>query len=250
MALKKLASVDDVNFGLTVDDQKLVPVVVQDAKSGEVLMLAYMNRESLEKSLASGETWFYSRSRRGLWHKGETSGHTQAIKALYYDCDADALLALVEPRGPACHEGDWSCFHHPLATAAPGDSDGTKDATSLVALGRGESNAEGGGSAGAALSPGAGQLASMFDLLLKVIAQRQKERPEGSYTAYLFNSGQDKILKKVGEETSEVIIASKNQSHDEIVYEVSDLLYHLLVLLSYHQIPLEHIAEELRRRHR
>lgn len=272
MALKKLASVDDINFSLTVGGERLVPAVVQDARSGEVLMLAYMNWESLEKSLASGETWFYSRSRRQLWHKGETSGHTQAIKSLYYDCDADAVLVLVEPQGPACHEGDWSCFHHPLAAAATdgvdingahgrddtGERGGASDANDgpKAKEAGGAKEADGAKTAGSAEgAPGVGAatgatgLAAMFDLLLKVIAQRQEERPEGSYTAYLFNSGQDKILKKVGEETSEVIIASKNQSHDELVYEVSDLLYHLLVLLTYHQIPLADITRELRRRH-
>ncbi|MTV49024.1 bifunctional phosphoribosyl-AMP cyclohydrolase/phosphoribosyl-ATP diphosphatase HisIE [Heliobacillus mobilis] len=214
--------------GLKFDHQGLIPAVVQDAKSGRVLMVAYMNKESLSKTLETGECHYYSRSRKELWHKGSTSGHVQNVVALEYDCDRDCLLFQVEQTGAACHEGSFSCFRpiggqagETVGFEAAAISDGCDDKTEIGAI---------------------------LEELSGVIASRQKEMPEGSYTTYLFSKGQDKILKKVGEETAEVIIGSKNNDRGEIVYETSDLLYHLLVLMRYHGIELDEIAQELKKR--
>ncbi|MCL6426689.1 bifunctional phosphoribosyl-AMP cyclohydrolase/phosphoribosyl-ATP diphosphatase HisIE [Bacillus subtilis] len=198
---------------LRFNEDGLIPAIVQDAASKEVLTLAYMNKESYEKTLETKETWFYSRSRQALWHKGETSGNTQAVKGIRYDCDQDALIVLVEPSGPACHTGSYSCF--------------TKEQTKEQAAGR-------------------------FDImneLERVIAERQAEMPEGAYTTYLFREGIDKILKKVGEEASEVIIAAKNRDHEELKWEAADLLYHLLVLLREQALPLDDVLDVLKKRH-
>lgn len=200
----------------------LIPAIVQDAISKEVLTLAYMNRESLEKTIETGETWFWSRSRQELWHKGATSGHTQRVCAIRYDCDSDALLVEVVPNGPACHTGSYSCFHHSLPV---GDSAAECAATDV-----------------------AGDRFAIFNELEALIAAREAERPEGSYTTYLFDKGLDKILKKVGEEAAEVIIAAKNRSHAELRYEAADLLYHLLVLLREQKLPLDEVLKELRNR--
>lgn len=205
------------------DEQGLAPAVVQDALSKEVLMLAYMNRESLRLTLESGETWFWSRSRSELWHKGATSGHIQKVRSLHYDCDGDTLLVRVEQAGPACHTGAYSCFFHEV-----------------------QSEAEAQDGAAAAAGP------ARFDILNKleaIIAERDAERPEGAYTTYLFEKGVDKILKKIGEEAGEVIIAAKNGSHEELRYEASDLLFHLMVLLRQQKLPLDAIMGELARRH-
>jgi phosphoribosyl-ATP pyrophosphohydrolase/phosphoribosyl-AMP cyclohydrolase len=189
------------------DAAGLVPAIVQDSRTREVLTLAYMNRESLERTLKEGETWFFSRSRAELWHKGETSGHVQSVRKLSLDCDCDTILVEVEPAGPACHKGDYSCF-------------GTEP-----------------------------RLDGFLSELAGVIASRKETRPEGSYTAYLFDSGLDKILKKVGEEAAETIIAAKNASSEELVRETSDLLYHLLVLLAERGIAPDEVVSELRSRH-
>ncbi|MBA4496212.1 bifunctional phosphoribosyl-AMP cyclohydrolase/phosphoribosyl-ATP diphosphatase HisIE [Paenactinomyces guangxiensis] len=189
----------------------LIPVIVQDAASKEVLTLAYMNKESLELTINQEETWFFSRSRRSLWHKGETSGHTQKVVALSYDCDRDAILAQVVPAGPACHTGSYSCFE--------GTEKNRNDRFHIL------------------------------NQLETLIAEREAERPEGAYTTYLFDKGLDKILKKVGEETAEVIIAAKNRSADELRYETADLLYHLLVLLREAKLPLDEVLMELEKRH-
>ncbi|MED4833160.1 bifunctional phosphoribosyl-AMP cyclohydrolase/phosphoribosyl-ATP diphosphatase HisIE, partial [Geobacillus stearothermophilus] len=169
----------DIRF----DEKGLVPAIVQDAQSKEVLTLAYMNKESLEKTIETGETWFYSRSRQELWHKGATSGNVQRVVDIRYDCDADALLVLIEPAGPACHTGAYSCFSRSLD--------------------------------GAARAPQADRFAILNELE-QIIAKRDADRPEGSYTTYLFEKGVDKILKKVGEEAAEVFIAAKNRSPDEL----------------------------------
>ncbi|AMQ21677.1 MULTISPECIES: bifunctional phosphoribosyl-AMP cyclohydrolase/phosphoribosyl-ATP diphosphatase HisIE [Geobacillus] len=198
------------------DEKGLVPAIVQDAQSKEVLTLAYMNKESLEKTLETGETWFYSRSRQELWHKGATSGNVQRVVDIRYDCDADALLVLVEPAGPACHTGSYSCFSRSLD--------------------------------GAARTPAADRFAILNELE-QIIAKRDAERPEGSYTTYLFEKGVDKILKKVGEEAAEVIIAAKNQNHEELKWEAADLLYHLLVLLREQKLPLDAVLATLAERH-
>lgn len=202
------------------NEQGLIPAVVQDAVSKEVLMLAYMNRESLEKTLETGQTWFWSRSRKALWHKGETSGHTQSVRDIRYDCDADTLLILVDQTGPACHTGAYSCFKHSLTNQG------------AVSAEKAEANRF-----------------EMLGVLEALIAQREAERPEGAYTTYLFEQGVDKILKKVGEEAAEVIIAAKNRSAEELRYEASDLIFHLLVLLREQKLPLDELMSELKRRH-
>ncbi|MFC5450904.1 bifunctional phosphoribosyl-AMP cyclohydrolase/phosphoribosyl-ATP diphosphatase HisIE [Paenibacillus aestuarii] len=206
------------------DAQGLVPAIVQDAVSKEVLMLAYMNSESLQRTILTGDTWFWSRSRGELWNKGATSGHTQKVKALRYDCDADTLLVLVEQTGPACHNGTYTCFTGNIPVAA----------------------VEGASVPAAAV---AGDRFAILSELEAVIASRDAERPEGAYTTYLFEKGVDKILKKVGEETAEVIIAAKNKDNDELRYEASDLIFHLMVLLRNSKLPLDDIMKELANRH-
>ncbi|MFA4133309.1 MULTISPECIES: bifunctional phosphoribosyl-AMP cyclohydrolase/phosphoribosyl-ATP diphosphatase HisIE [unclassified Brevibacillus] len=202
---------------LRFDEKGLIPVIVQDAGSKTVLTLAYMNEESLQKSLATKETWFWSRSRQQLWHKGETSGHTQRIVSMRYDCDGDALVVMVEPNGPACHTGAYSCFSQEVLS----DTDEEPVQVDPFAI---------------------------LSELEELIAAREAERPEGSYTTYLFEKGVDKILKKVGEEAAEVIIAAKNRSREELRYEASDLIFHLMVLLREQKLPLEDVLTELQRR--
>ncbi len=188
----------------------LVPCVVQDVYTREVLMLAYMNEESLKKTLETGETWFFSRSRNELWNKGATSGHKQTVKKLSYDCDGDTLLAEVEQIGAACHTGAKSCFYTTMFESEE----------KVFEIGK------------------------LFDLI-----KERKETPvEGSYTNYLFDKGIDKILKKVGEECAEVIIAAKNPDLTELQYELSDLVYHSMVLMVERGLELKDIAEELKKR--
>ncbi|MDO3413119.1 bifunctional phosphoribosyl-AMP cyclohydrolase/phosphoribosyl-ATP diphosphatase HisIE [Saccharibacillus sp. CPCC 101409] len=232
------------------DAQGLAPAIVQDANTKEVLTLAYMNEESLKRSIQSGETWFWSRSRQEFWHKGATSGNVQKIVSLSYDCDGDALLVGVLPAGPACHTGRVSCFFNnaELEKNAEAAGGGTAEAESERVPGL---EPESGG-AGAADGAGAAGANGRFDVLAElesIIAQRYIERPEGAYTTYLFEKGIDKILKKVGEETAESIIAAKNGDNDELQLEVSDLIYHLLVLLEERKLPLDRIMDELARRH-
>ncbi|MEC1259480.1 bifunctional phosphoribosyl-AMP cyclohydrolase/phosphoribosyl-ATP diphosphatase HisIE [Bacillus swezeyi] len=200
---------------LTFNEAGLIPAIVQDAASKEVLTLAYMNKESFEKTLETRETWFFSRSRGELWHKGATSGNVQHVKDIRLDCDQDALVVLVEPAGPACHKGSYSCFT---------SMDDRKAAD--------------------------GGRFAIINELEAVIAKRQAEMPEGAYTTYLFHEGIDKILKKVGEEAAEVIIASKNRDHEELKWEAADLIYHLLVLLREQSLPLDEVLEVLKKRHK
>ncbi len=202
---------------LRFDDRGLLPAVVQDALTKEVLMVAYMNQEALMKTLATKETWFYSRSREELWHKGATSTHTQHVVSLAIDCDADTLLVLVQPHGPACHTGAISCFD--------------------------ETN-EDSGKVPASVDP-----MTILLHLESLIEQRDRLRPEGAYTTYLFEKGIDKILKKVGEETAEVIIGAKNRNPDEVRYEVADLFFHLLVMLREQGIRIEEVMAELASRY-
>ncbi|MEH7342692.1 bifunctional phosphoribosyl-AMP cyclohydrolase/phosphoribosyl-ATP diphosphatase HisIE [Bacillus sp. JJ1532] len=202
---------------LSFDEKGLIPAIVQDATTREVLTLAYMNRESLEKSIESGETWFFSRSRRELWHKGATSGNTQRIVEMKFDCDKDSIVLLVAPAGPACHTGAVSCFEESLYQS--GESAGSLSDYSIL------------------LS------------LEKLIKEREAERPEGAYTTYLFEKGVDKILKKVGEEAAEVIIAAKNRDKEELKWEAADLLYHLLVLLREQELPFKEVLSVLDKRH-
>jgi phosphoribosyl-ATP pyrophosphohydrolase/phosphoribosyl-AMP cyclohydrolase len=193
---------------LKFDERGLIPAIIQDARTREVLTLAYMNEESLARTIETGQTWFWSRSRNELWHKGETSGNTQTVVALHSDCDKDAIVVLVNPAGPACHTGARSCF----------DSTPDEDLGLL--------------------------LSKLYDL----IETRERERPEGSYTTYLFNNGLDKILKKVGEESAETIIAAKNEDRARLTAEVADLVYHLLVLLVARGVSLDEIRAELKSR--
>jgi phosphoribosyl-ATP pyrophosphohydrolase/phosphoribosyl-AMP cyclohydrolase len=211
---------------LRFDAQGLIPVVVQDAATRAVLTVAYMNAESLRRTLETNETWFWSRSRNTLWHKGETSGNTQRVVEVLLDCDQDALVVLVEPHGPACHTGEQSCFHHAVAAELQ-----TSSIESPLPVQR------------AAPSFGA-----MLDELYSVILTRQEARPSGSYTSYLFTEGLDKILKKVGEESAETIIAAKNNDQPALVAETSDLIFHLLVLLVERGITLGEVSRELARR--
>src|SRR5690349_2988525 len=184
----------------------LIPAVVQDAHTREVLTVAYMNKEALQLTLERNETYFWSRSRQQLWHKGETSGNFQKVVRVSLDCDSDAVLVEVEPSGPACHTGAYSCF---------------------------------------GMEP---DLEGVLQELYSLIETRKEQRPEGSYTTYLFNSGLDKILKKVGEESTETIVAAKNPDAGRLVSETSDLIYHLLVLLVERGVTLDEIRHELKER--
>ncbi|MBO4309123.1 MAG: bifunctional phosphoribosyl-AMP cyclohydrolase/phosphoribosyl-ATP diphosphatase HisIE [Clostridia bacterium] len=203
-----MLNIDELKF----DANGLIPAIVQDAKTREVLTLAYMNRESLKISMEKELTCFWSRSRQELWLKGETSGNYQHIVSITADCDRDALVVLVEPDGPACHKGTVSCFVDPVYESE------NRHAFSLQSL-------------------------------MKLIEGRKTEKKEGSYTTYLFEKGLDKILKKVGEECTEVIIAGKAQDKAETIYEISDLTYHVMVLMIEAGISLEDIHNELASRH-
>ena len=197
---------------LKFDEKGLIPAIVVDAVTKQVLTLAYMNRESLAISMEKELTCFYSRSRKELWLKGETSGNYQHIVSITADCDRDALVVMVEPDGPACHLGTVSCFENPLF--------------------RSETRQE-----------------FSYQALFELIRSRKEEKKEGSYTTYLFEKGLDKILKKVGEESTEVIIAAKAQDKAETVYEIADLAYHVMVLMIEAGISLEDIHRELSSRH-
>ena len=201
----------DINE-LKFDEKGLIPAVVVDSYSKKVLTVAYMNRESLQISMEKGLTCFYSRSRQELWLKGETSGNYQHIVSITADCDKDALVVVVKPDGPACHLGTESCFEYPV-WENPEEHDFSLEG------------------------------------LMKLIAGRKTEKKEGSYTTYLFEKGLDKILKKVGEESTEVIIAAKDQDKKETIYEIADLTYHVMVLMIEAGISLKDIHEELASRH-
>lgn len=211
---------------LKLDDKGLIPAVVQDYKTREVLMMAYMNKESLEKTLETGMAHYWSRSRGKLWLKGETSGHYQHIKEIYTDCDGDTLLLKVEQKEAACHTGHYSCFYRQLAEDTFRELSGKVfDAEKVYA-----------------------DKAGILKELYSVIADRRENPKEGSYTNYLFAKGLDKMLKKIGEEASEVIIAAKNSSKDEIRYEIADLFYHLFVLMVEKDLQLDEIYDELKGR--
>lgn len=197
---------------LKFDEKGLIPAIVVDAVSKQVLTLAYMNRESLALSMEKELTCFWSRSRQELWLKGETSGNYQHIVSITADCDQDALVVMVEPDGPACHTGEITCFHNPVYQSET----------------RQEFSYQG---------------------LYSLLEGRKRELPEGSYTTYLFQKGLDKILKKVGEECTEVIIAAKAEDRAETVYEIADLAYHVMVLMTQQGITLEEIHRELASRH-
>jgi len=206
---------DKVQF----DESGLVPVVAQDAATGDVLTLAYANREAVEKTLSSGEAHYYSRSRSELWRKGATSGNTQRVVEVRLDCDGDALLYRVEPRGPACHTGATSCFF----TTLDGDGVGVATADHDVLFG------------------------TMVERLAGTIAQRHREMPEGSYTAGLIRQGTDRLAQKVGEEAVEVVVAALGD--ERLAEESADLVYHLLVLLEERGVRIENVARVLHDRH-
>ena len=201
-------NIDELKF----DEKGLIPAIVTDAETGEVLTLAYMNRESLRISMEEGRTCFWSRSRQERWRKGETSGNVQHIVSITADCDGDALTVRVRKDGPACHTGAESCFHNPIWRSE---------------------------------EPEPFSLQGLYDLLL----DRKAKLPEGSYTTYLFQKGLDKILKKVGEESTEVIIAGKAEDKKETIYEIADLSYHVLVLMAELGITVDEVRAELASRH-
>lgn len=204
-----MINIDELKF----DEKGLIPAIVQDAVSGKVLTVAYMNRESLEISMKEKKTCFWSRSRQELWLKGETSGNYQHIVSITADCDKDALLVKVEKDGPACHLGNESCFHDNVLWDSP-------------------------------------ELAEFsIDNLYEMLEARKAQMPEGSYTTYLFEKGIDKILKKVGEESTEVIIAAKADDKAETIYEIADLAYHVMVMMVNMSISLEDVRKELASRH-
>lgn len=203
-----MLNIDELKF----DEKGLIPAVVIEAGTHELLMLAYMNRESLEKSMETGLTCFWSRSRQELWTKGETSGNYQHIVSITADCDYDTLKVVVKKDGPACHTGSETCFFNPVYQS--------------------------------------GELSDFtMESLMELIRGRKSNPKEGSYTSYLFDKGMDKILKKVGEECTEVIIAAKDNDDKEVIYEVSDLVYHVMVMMIEQGISLEDIHKELESRH-
>ncbi len=199
-------SVDDVKF----DQNGLIPAIVQDVKTGKVLMLAYMNRESLEKTIETGTTWFWSRSRKELWNKGATSGNIQRVEEIVLDCDNDAILIKVNQEGVACHTGNYTCFYRQNHEVTP----------------------------------------YILSEVYKVILERKRTLPEGSYVAKKMKEGLDRILKKIGEEASELIIAAKNQNEKEIIYEMADLIFHSLMVLGYFEIDINKLYEEFESRRR
>jgi phosphoribosyl-ATP pyrophosphohydrolase/phosphoribosyl-AMP cyclohydrolase len=209
-SLHQAIPVDKIRY----DERGLVPAIVQDYLDGTVLMMAWMNRESLQKTLETGETWFWSRSRCQLWHKGETSGHLQNVRSLRYDCDSDCLLVTVEQMGDiACHTGERSCFHQVDSTKAP---------------------------------PLADTLSQVFEVICD---RRDNPNPE-SYTCKLLAGGDNKILKKIGEEAAEVVMACKDDDPDAIASEAADLFYHTLVALAHHGVELKEVYRKLQQRRR
>ncbi|WFD11163.1 bifunctional phosphoribosyl-AMP cyclohydrolase/phosphoribosyl-ATP diphosphatase HisIE [Tepidibacter hydrothermalis] len=203
-------NIDNVVKEIKFDEKGLVPVVVQDVNTNKVLMLAYMNEEAIRKTLNEKVAYYYSRSRQELWKKGETSGNIQKLKGFYYDCDKDTILIYVDQIGVACHTGSYTCFFNEVI--------------------KNESKDE------------------ILEELYSLIKERKSNPKEGSYTNYLFEKGLDKILKKVGEEASEVIIGAKNKNKEELIYEISDLIYHMLVLMVNEEVTIEDIKNELEKR--
>ena len=209
---------NNLKSSVKFDEKGLVPVVTQDIKTKEVLMVAYMNEEAFDKTIETGKVHYYSRSRSKLWLKGETSGHFQLVKSIKLDCDGDTILIEAEQIDVACHTGNKTCFFRTMVDGEWKENEEEKPT------------------------------AAILHEVYNVILDRTVNPKEGSYTNYLFTKGLDKILKKVGEEAAEVIIAAKNQSKEEIRYEVSDLMYHLMVLLVERGLTLEDIYGELKGR--
>ena len=224
-AMKAALETDSVKFNLfrsslpfssfKLNEDGLIPVIVQDFRTAEILMMAYMNEEAYEQTLREGMMTYWSRSRQELWRKGDTSGHYQYVKSLDIDCDRDTILAKVEQIGAACHTGHRSCFYTNLASKA---YDGRNPMT-------------------------------VFEDVMATILERKENPKEGSYTNYLFDQGIDKILKKVGEEAAEIIIAAKNPDSDEVKYEICDFLYHMMVLMAEREVSWKDITKELAERH-
>ncbi|WP_305044056.1 bifunctional phosphoribosyl-AMP cyclohydrolase/phosphoribosyl-ATP diphosphatase HisIE [Geoalkalibacter sp.] len=210
---------------LKFDAQGLIPAITRDAASGEVLMMAFMNAAALEQTLATGKVHYYSRSRRKLWMKGETSGHVQLVREIRFDCDADCLLIAVEQQGAACHTGHHSCFYR-VWDKAGARVQGEKTSDPLAAYARHD----------------------ILDAVYHVIQERRQNPSETSYVASLYAKGLDKILGKIGEEATETAVAGKGGDPEQVVYEVADLFFHTLVLLGYYDLPPERIYAELRRR--
>src|SRR2546427_2129965 len=211
------AAMDALKF----DEHGLIPVVLQDWRDGTVLMVAYMNRDAVEKTIETQTVHFWSRSRQSLWEKGATSGNRQRVREIFADCDQDTLLITVTPDGPACHTGETSCFFHRLSDL-PEACEGAEKT----------SEARGG----------------VLERVYETILKRKRLPSSDSYVASLFKAGQDTILEKVTEEAGEMILASKGRKREEIIHEAADLLFHLLVALGYHEIPPAEIYQELARR--
>lgn len=206
---------------LTFNQEGLIPTIIQDVSSGQVLMLAYMNRESLEKTLQTGQTWFYSRSRKQLWFKGKTSGHTQIVKQILVDCDHDTLLVRVEQNGVACHTGAYSCFYRDIKGKKTSYSNKQKNNKSTE---------------------------NIFEELMGIFEERKQSPKPDSYVCRLLASPGGEMPKKIAEEAAEVIIALKDRDKKQIIYETADLWFHTLVALSYYDIPYQAILDELKRR--
>ncbi|MDP0505914.1 MAG: bifunctional phosphoribosyl-AMP cyclohydrolase/phosphoribosyl-ATP diphosphatase HisIE [Fusobacterium sp. JB019] len=209
-------NINDIINEIKFDSKGLVPAIAQDVVTGKVLMLAYMNENAIRKTLEEKIAYYYSRSRQELWKKGETTKNIQKIKEFYYDCDKDTILIKVEQIGVACHTGNYSCFFNEVLNEVEDKTIENKE--------------------------------DVLKELYLSITDRKNNPKEGSYTNYLFREGIDKILKKVGEESAEVIIASKNESKEEMIYEISDLVYHLMVLMINQGVSIEDIKKELIKR--
>lgn len=218
---------DELLARLTFDGEGLVPAIIQDDANGDVLMVAYMNREAVEKTLRSGLTHFYSRSRRRVWQKGETSGHIQRVRSLHLDCDADALLIRVEQKVAACHTGNRSCFFTRLEPGGVLAEEGQPRFDPAQVY---------------------GSLPAVLQRVFATVRERKAAAPPGSYVGGLFAAGRDRILKKIGEETTELLLAAQGGEREAIRYEVADLWFHTLVLLAECDLTLEELAAELARR--
>jgi phosphoribosyl-AMP cyclohydrolase / phosphoribosyl-ATP pyrophosphohydrolase len=213
-----MTSSKGVSRKIKLSGEGLIPAIIQDHRDGTVLMMAYMNRSALDRTIRTRQVHFWSRSRKRLWHKGATSGNFMAVKEIRIDCDADALLLLVEPEGPACHTGQWSCFFRSIKNGQ------IRRFTPSVAK------------------------SLILERIYDVILDRKRNPRSNSYVSSLLRSGRDGILKKIGEESGELIIGSKNNRHSEIIWEVSDLWFHTLVLLGHHDIAPDEIYQELLKR--
>ena len=220
--MSELPRLEDIEEKIEFDENGLIPAILQDINSGEVLMLAYMNRNSLARTLSQELACFYSRSRQELWLKGETSGNYQPVEDVRLDCDGDTLLLLVDPEGPACHTGEKSCFYRSIKSEG-GELDGNK-------------------------KPDSAPAGEVLQELSEVIHRRNLDKPPGSYTAELLDKGLGEIAKKIGEEGVELALAARSKEEEEVFRESADFIYHLLVLLEAREISLDGVMSELARR--